>query len=748
MISLKHFAARLINIQTIVATFILVAALYNFATPIFETPDEPSHLAYIKSLVDGHGFPAPPIVIADDQPAQESSQPPLYYVTAALAVRLLAPDTNDFSTDVQRNPSFPYIANETLDDNKNVFVHTTSEVLPYIGTDRAVHAARFISILFGALAVMATYGLAREVFPDRKSVALIAASIVAFTPQFAFISGAVSNDSSAAAMCALVLWLTARVMQHGFTLRRSIALGIVLSLAMLSKASSIALVPLIAIVAVFWNPIERRLTFVSRLKWAALILGLALALAAPWYLRSWSLFGDVFGITPHLGMPWARPEAISIGAALTQLPGAITSYWLAFGWGNLIMPDGIYLLLNAIAVSGLLGVVLWLGHEANSIQKWIAVILIVWSAIIFAALVRWIQLLNAPLGRLIFPAISAISILIAVGWTELGRRLRTNVVAAFIPAPFFILSVAALPSLLQPAYARPQILSPSQIDQQPGRSIDVRYGDVARLIKIDVPQSNWPQPGDEPPIRLCWEALSSDSRPLLILLQLVGLDNRVVATRRTLPGLGSFPTASWRAGDRFCDVMHIGIGHDAPAPALYKVEVGIIDNQTHERLPAFAPDGSQLGTNFVDAVKIAPNVYSTPAIDQPLDYSLGDQIDLIGYRIDPPSVDRGDEVHVRLYWRAIKRPAAAYTVFVHVQDDQGHLLTQADSQPQNDSYPTSFWDANEIVIDDRLIQIPASASAGVYTIAVGLYNPLDNSRLPVNGGPNSEIDLPMQVQVR
>lgn len=748
MTRFTHQVSRLASIQAIVGVFIILASLYSFTAPVFEAPDEPSHFAYIKSLVDGNGFPVPPIVIADNQAAQESSQPPLFYVTASFAVRLFTPNTSDFNSYLTRNPSFPYLANESANDNKNVFVHVVPEDFPYAGTALAVHIARLVAALFGALTVVVTYGLAREVFPDRKSIALIAASIVAFMPQFVFISGAASNDTSAAAMCALALWLTARVMQRDFTLRRSIILGIVLSLAMLSKASAIALVPLIAFVIIFWNPIERRITFVSRLKWTALIVGLALTLAAPWYLRSWSLFGDVFGITPHLGTPWARPAAISIGAAFTQLPGAITSYWLAFGWGNILMPDWIYLLLNVMAAIGLIGVVMWIRREARVIERWIAVILIVWAAIIFVALIRWVQLLNAPLGRLIFPAISAISILIAVGWVEISRRVRTNVVAVFMPVLFFVLSVAALPSLLQPAYARPQILSASQIDQQPGRSIDVRYGNVARLIKLDVPRSDWPQPGDEPAVRLCWEALSSDARPLLVLVQFIGAENRVVATRRTLPGLGSYPTQLWRVGDRFCDVMHVAIDVNAPVPAIYKVEVSFIDDQTHARLPAFAPDGSLLTTNFVDAIKIAPKTYTAPAIDHPLNYQLGDQIELIGYSLEPSAIDHGGEVHLRLYWRALKRPAAAYTVFVHIQDDQDRILTQADSQPQNDSYPTAFWDANEIVIDDRLIQIPAIAASGAYTIAVGLYNPLDNSRLSVKGAPNSEIDLPMQVQIR
>jgi hypothetical protein len=104
------------------------------------------------------------------------------------------------------------------------------------------------------------------------------------------------------------------------------------------------------------------------------------------------------------------------------------------------------------------------------------------------------------------------------------------------------LSIVALPRLT-PAYARPLILSEADLAGQPGQSIEVRYGDVARLVRIDWPHEPWPEPGDEPTLRLCWEPLKQDARPLMVLTQIVGAENRVVVTRRTLPGLGSYRPA-------------------------------------------------------------------------------------------------------------------------------------------------------------------------------------------------------------
>ena len=47
-------------------------------------------------------------------------------------------------------------------------------------------------------------------------------------------------------------------------------------------------------------------------------------------------------------------------------------------------------------------------------------------------------------------------------------------------------------------------------------------------------------------------------------------------------------------------------------PTMYEVEVALIDAHTREHLPAFAPDGSLLDTNFISPVKIA-----TPSLVEP-----------------------------------------------------------------------------------------------------------------------------------
>jgi hypothetical protein len=175
----------------------------------------------------------------------------------------------------------------------------------------------------------------------------------------------------------------------------------------------------------------------------------------------------------------------------------------------------------------------------------------------------------------------------------------------------------------------------------------------------------------------------------------------------------------------------------------------MIDQATLERVPAYAPDGAPLTTNFVDRIKIAPREYVTPSIEQPLDHQLDDQFDLIGYKLDRSTVKPGESIGLRLYWKALRRPDADYTVFVQVRDAENHIVAQKDSPPQSGAYPTLFWDAGEVVIDDRVIEIPADAPIGKYPIRVGMYLPADGSRLSIDGDAAvTEVTLPVEIEIR
>jgi hypothetical protein len=138
-----------------------------------------------------------------------------------------------------------------------------------------------------------------------------------------------------------------------------------------------------------------------------------------------------------------------------------------------------------------------------------------------------------------------------------------------------------------------------------------------------------------------------------------------------------------------------------------------------------------------------------PALENPLNHRLGDQIALIGYNLDRSVVKPGESIRLRLYWKALRRPETDYTVFTQVRTADNQIVAQKDSPPQSGAYPTSFWDADEVVIDDRVIEIPANAPPGKYPVKVGMYLPPDGSRLPIDGDTAAtEVTLPIEIEIR
>ncbi len=65
---------------------------------------------------------------------------------------------------------------------------------------------------------------------------------------------------------------------------------------------------------------------------------------------------------------------------------------------------------------------------------------------------------------------------------------------------------------------------------------------------------------------------------------------------------------------------------------------------------------------------------------------------------------------------------ATQTVFVHVRDTAGNIVTQADGDPIAGLAPFSEWAVDDRIRERRPLDLPVHLPAGTYTVAVGLYD--------------------------
>jgi hypothetical protein len=179
-------------------------------------------------------------------------------------------------------------------------------------------------------------------------------------------------------------------------------------------------------------------------------------------------------------------------------------------------------------------------------------------------------------------------------------------------------------------------------------------------------------------------------------------------------------------------------------PGRYRVEIGLYESATGDRLPLAEGPGRLPGDALIlDFVTMPGIEFGSPSVL--LDAELGGAIRLLGFS---PTlnrvVHRGDELTLTLHWQANKPTDEAYTLFVHVVGADGTKLTQYDGQPQGGFYPTAFWDPGERLEDSVTLVIPADAERGTYQLLAGLYLPATGSRLATSGadaGPDDVVLL-------
>ena len=98
-------------------------------------------------------------------------------------------------------------------------------------------------------------------------------------------------------------------------------------------------------------------------------------------------------------------------------------------------------------------------------------------------------------------------------------------------------------------------------------------------------------------------------------------------------------------------------------------------------------------------------------------------------------MEPGADVPLTLYWRVDQPMDRVWTVFVHVIDEAGILVTQRDQYPGMGSLRTTEMTPGQIIADEYLIHIPETAYAPTsLKFDVGLYDADHGERLPVAMG--------------
>ena len=200
-------------LMVLLGLHLALGLVYDWATPVFEAPDEGYHMAMARWIALGNGLPVQrPGVKTDWQ--QEGSQPPLYHSLVAGLTGWI--DTSNWPDVFVWNP-LSHIGVPGTVTNANLYRHTSAEAFPYHGTALAVHVGRWFSLALSLVTIVLAYWLSLAVFPKRQTLALAAAALVALNPQAIFINASVNNDNLLTLLSTASLLVTLRFMSPSST---------------------------------------------------------------------------------------------------------------------------------------------------------------------------------------------------------------------------------------------------------------------------------------------------------------------------------------------------------------------------------------------------------------------------------------------------------------------------------------------------------------------------------------------------
>jgi len=745
----------------ILSAYAILALLYGVAIPIFETPDANGHYAYIHELTEGRGLPVQGTPSGARVTGYVASHPPLYYSLCA-ALTFWNPDDVDLADWKWRNP-YQTMGDASRTVNKNRLVHTPAERFPWRGTPLTMHIARFVSTLLGCLAVIATYGIAVELFPQRRWLALGATAFTAYNPMFVFTSARVSNDAAVTAFGSLAIWGAVRLAVRGLPQRGLVLTGTALGLAALSKLSGVVLAPAVALALLFdslriWHqrpeqPWRERLQFIAT-RWTAVVFP-AVLVSGWWFARNLFLYDEIMGVDAWLShTATVRAEPIGIWQVIPELRGLEKSYWAMFGWFNIAAAPWMYTIWRVLVRAATVGLALvlvdqWTSRGFSRRAQQGLLVLAFALLLNLGSVWRFIMIVLGAQGRYLMPTTASASILLMLGLSRLlPERFSLDrwrpPFAALIGTVQLALAIVSLFAFILPAYAKPRIVQESQLPADMTR-LDLSFGGTPIELlggHIELPSAH---PGDLISVSLYWRASETPEENMLAFVQILGRDQEPISGVDCYPGRGNFPPSLWQPNVIYRDRYDLRLPGDTEVPTAAALYAGLY-NEDRKRLPVTRPpDETPLDMMLLDLVPIRPVEPISDHVAHPVGAHLGEAITLVGYDISPQQIRPGDALSVTLVWRAKSVPQGDHTAFLHLINKQDVLISQSDHPPLDGAYPTSFWTPEDVVRDPHCLRIDRSAPPGQYLLLAGMYNSKTRVRLPARAedsesGPGLQIE--------
>jgi hypothetical protein len=255
--------------------------------------------------------------------------------------------------------------------------------------------------------------------------------------------------------------------------------------------------------------------------------------------------------------------------------------------------------------------------------------------------------------------------------------------------------------------------------------LELMLGDEIALLGYSISSSEVAS-GDILQLTLFWQASKPIDQRYKVFTHILDARSHIVGQRDAEPVGGTRPTTTWQEGEVIADNYGVLVLPGTP-PGEHQLEIGMYNLETGERLPV-SRDGEPLG----DHILLEPIQVLQPEAPPPIE-ALGIQyrreadfglVRLLGYdlsklgyeRLPDEPVRAGDTLHLTLFWQAVGKIDANFTLTLQLQDVTGNLAVNRDVKPVGGEYPPTIWGLGEIVRDQHNLLLPGELPAGRYEL--------------------------------
>jgi hypothetical protein len=204
-------------------------------------------------------------------------------------------------------------------------------------------------------------------------------------------------------------------------------------------------------------------------------------------------------------------------------------------------------------------------------------------------------------GRLLFPALPALAIVLAAGIVNLELRMQNRFVwrrrfTCYILHFALLVLAAWLPfGVIRPAYplhTLPEAVALERLGTQVYGRFGLANDPGAELRGWQL--SGPTGPGDTPELTLIWHALGRQNRNWTVFIHLVDAQEQIVAEDNRPPQDDAFPMLQWVAGDWVEDRHPLALPAKL-APGEYRIRVGLYFPRTERRAGVYSKRGTLRG---------------------------------------------------------------------------------------------------------------------------------------------------------